>query len=429
MSHFLFVTFFAGGNVPPELGLARRLIERGHRVTVLADDCLAAEAEAAGARFVGFHHAPNRPTKAVENYPVSDWEFRNPLEGLRQMVANVMCGPALEMARDMLDLYREDPFDAVAGCGLLLAPILGAEKLQVPCLVLMPNLEMRPVPGRPPSGPGFQPLRGPLGGLRDHALDAIARRAFNIGRPPLERARQALGLPPVGHPFDEYSRATRVLLLTSQAFDYPHRPLPDTVFAGPVLDDPSWTEDGRGILTELDTVERPIVLATLGSTFQDQGAVYHRVIEALGELDVHAIVTLGGPFDLADFAAPPNVRVVQSAPHLPILERASAALIHCGHGSVMKGLAAGVPLVCMPLGRDQLDNAARVQWHGAGISVKPKAPTSRIRAAIAQVLAEPSYAEAARTLATAIHAEVARNVAIEELESAAERQAMARRAV
>ena len=32
----------------------------------------------------------------------------------------------------------------------------------------------------------------------------------------------------------------------------------------------------------------------------------------------------------------------------------------------MKGLVAGVPIVCMPTGRDQPDNAARLAARGAG---------------------------------------------------------------
>ena len=63
MRHFLFATWDGGGTLPPELGLARRLIDRGHRVTVLGDDCTSDEIEASGARFVGYRNAPNRQSK------------------------------------------------------------------------------------------------------------------------------------------------------------------------------------------------------------------------------------------------------------------------------------------------------------------------------------------------------------------------------
>jgi UDP:flavonoid glycosyltransferase YjiC (YdhE family) len=418
MSHYLFVTFFAGGNVPPQLGLAQRLVERGHRVTVLADDCLAPEAEQTGARFVGYQHAKNRPTKALEHYPISDWEL-SPLAGFRQMVEQVVCGEPLEIAHDVMDLHAADPIDALACCGMILGPILGAEKIGVPSLVLMSNLDLRPVPGRPPNGPGLGPMRGPLGWLRDRVFDGVARRIFAAGRPKMQAARRELGLPRVDHPLDEYSRAHCVLLLTSRAFDFQHEPLPRTVYCGPVLDDPAWIDDSQA--PDLPVGDEPLVLATLGSTFQDQKQVYQRVVEGLGRIEARSIVTLGEIFEPGELEPRDHVTVVRAAAHGPILARASAALIHCGHGSVIKALAAGVPLVCMPLGRDQHDNAARVAWHGAGVVLKPEASAEVIAGALSKVLATPSMREAARDMAREIRAEIDRDLAIEELEAAAGR--------
>ena len=51
---YLFVTFEGGGNLPPVLGVARGLAARGHHVRVLAEPCLRATVEEAGARFVPF---------------------------------------------------------------------------------------------------------------------------------------------------------------------------------------------------------------------------------------------------------------------------------------------------------------------------------------------------------------------------------------
>ncbi|MGH3204263.1 MAG: hypothetical protein ACRDP5_19760 [Streptosporangiaceae bacterium] len=48
---------------------------------------------------------------------------------------------------------------------------------------------------------------------------------------------------------------------------------------------------------------------------------------------------------------------------MPILNQARAE-----YGTVIKALAAGVPLVVAPLGRDQPDNAARVIHAGAGLA-------------------------------------------------------------
>lgn len=51
---YLFVTWEGGGNVPPVLGLARRLAARGHTVRVLTEPCLERAVREAGARFLPF---------------------------------------------------------------------------------------------------------------------------------------------------------------------------------------------------------------------------------------------------------------------------------------------------------------------------------------------------------------------------------------
>ena len=83
-------------------------------------------------------------------------------------------------------------------------------------------------------------------------------------------------------------------------------------------------------------------------------------------------------------------------------------MTHAGHGTVIKSLAAGVPVVAMPLGRDQLDNAARVAHHGAGLKLKPKASSDAIARAVRRVLDEPSFRANAERLAAAIASETAR---------------------
>jgi len=51
VGQFLFVTMDFGGNVPPIVGLVRRLAARGHAVRVLADRPLRARVESAGGAF------------------------------------------------------------------------------------------------------------------------------------------------------------------------------------------------------------------------------------------------------------------------------------------------------------------------------------------------------------------------------------------
>lgn len=86
-----------------------------------------------------------------------------------------------------------------------------------------------------------------------------------------------------------------------------------------------------------------------------------------------------------------TVAVAASAPHAHLLPQATAVLTHAGHGSVMKALATGVPLVCIPHGRDQGDNTARVLAADAGVRLSRRASPGAIRAAVRRVLDDPSY--------------------------------------
>ena len=89
---------------------------------------------------------------------------------------------------------------------------------------------------------------------------------------------------------------------------------------------------------------------------------------------------------------------------------------HGGHGSVLKSLAAAVPIVCVPLGRDQGENAAHIEWHGAGVRVQPTGAPGEIASAVEHVLSEPRYKSVADRLKTNIQSEIAENIAIRELE-------------
>ena len=147
------------------------------------------------------------------------------------------------------------------------------------------------------------------------------------------------------------------------------------------------------------------MLASLSSGFQGQVAVLNNIAAALASLPIRSIVTVGNAVDPGEVHVPDgpgDVRVVRSAPHHQILGDADAVVTHAGHGTAIKALAAGVPLLCLPMGRDQNDTAARVVHRGAGLRLKPTAVPDAISRALRRLLDEPQFAQAARTLATAI---------------------------
>jgi UDP:flavonoid glycosyltransferase YjiC (YdhE family) len=247
---------------------------------------------------------------------------------------------------------------------------------------------------------------------RDAVLARVFTRLFDGGLGAVNEGRAAMALSPLQHTFDQATGVDVMLLLTARAFDFPGPPLPPNArYVGAQLDDPVWAApwpaDDR----------RPLVLVAFSSTFQNQGAVLERVMAALGALDLRGLVTVGPALDGLGSHAPANVAVVASAPHAQIIPSASLVVSHCGHGTTLKALSHGVPLVCLPMGRDQVDNAARVVWHGAGVRLKPSASADAIRNAVAAVLGDERYRRAAQALAARLQEESASSdPAIVELE-------------
>jgi UDP:flavonoid glycosyltransferase YjiC (YdhE family) len=93
------------------------------------------------------------------------------------------------------------------------------------------------------------------------------------------------------------------------------------------------------------------------------------------------------------------VTVRGHVPHGTVLPHMSAVVTHAGMSSVATALAAGVPMVCVPQGRDQPLNAARVEELGAGLNVSPDAPAEALAVAVRAVLADGAFRSAAQRLA------------------------------
>jgi MGT family glycosyltransferase len=232
---------------------------------------------------------------------------------------------------------------------------------------------------------------------------------------PLNEARKQLGLPPVATMDAMVRRADRVILLTSEAFDFrPPSPDPQVVYGGVPVPrrsettwTPPWPDDGR-----------PAVLVCLGTTYQQQEALLQRVIDALARIEAHALVTLGGglaghrPERVSD-----HVHVVDSAPHGAVLPHVELCITHGGHGTVVRSLAAGVPVLVVPLGRDQPDNAVRAVASGAGVRVSRRSSADDLQRTISVALLDRSLRRAARTMAECMARDVGAPAAIETLEA------------
>ncbi len=418
---YLFVVWEGGGTIPPEMAIARRLVQRGHQVLVLGDPCVEGDARAAGCSFTPYRRAPHRLSRDPETDLLREWEAKGQLGSFLRARDRLFFGPAHDFALDTLDALESFPADVVCVDNMLFGGMVGAEKAGLPTAILMPNIYTYPAPGIPPMGPGFQPARGPLGRLRDAAYHRVSTRLLQAGLEYLNDARTRLGLRPLRDLMEQVEKVDKILVLTSKAFDFKARHLPPSVrYVGPQLDDPTWVTEWKSPWPALHP--DPLVAVSFSTTFQNQGRALRRAIQAIGGLQARGLVTLGPSLEPRDFPTPDNVITVPSAPHSLVFQEASVVVTHAGHGTLMKAIAAGVPVVCLPMGRDQNDNAARVVASGVGIRLSARALSRTLRGAIRKVLEDPSYRQNARRLASAISLENKRPIAIEELEALARRR-------
>ncbi len=413
MSRFLFALSAGGGNVPPTLSVASTLLKRGHAVRFLTDPVLEAEVRGIGAEYSPWTTAPHRFDLDPSSDLARDWEARTPMGSLARSRDGYFCGPARAFADDVRGELERRPVDVAVGELLTFSSMIGARGLGVPCAVVSTTVLALPGWGAPPFGPGLAPANGAAGRLRDRVVFALSDRMWDKGLPAINDARAANGLSALRHTLEQMTDVDRLLLLTTRALEYPgFMPPENVVTTGARLGDPVWTEP-----LELPAGDDPLVLVGLSSTFMDQGRAIDRIAQALGTLPVRAIITTGPAIDPAAVAAPANVTVVQSAPHSEVLEHAAAMVTHAGHGSVVKALAAGVPLVMLPFGRDQNDVAARAAHAGAGVRLKPTASAAKIAAAVRAVLDQPAYGQAARRAAMTIAQEREQDAAADALEA------------
>ncbi|MGW4353618.1 glycosyltransferase [Nocardia sp. NPDC004582] len=370
----------SGGTVPPELGVVRRLVRRGHRVTVLAEESLTEAVAATGARL--------RPRAGAG------------------------------FARDTADEIDANRPDLVLASFFAFGAMVAAQACETPFSVLIPGVYPLPVEGGPPPGTGFAPAHGPVGRLRDRMVGSLVQRRWDEELlPKLNALRADFGLERLAHYQDQARLARRQLVLSSAAFDFPGQGPDGVRWVGPILDEPDWVADTTW--TPADGGD-PLVLVALSTTFQRQTDCLQRISEALGQLPVRGVITTGPALDPAELRVPRNVSVLRGAPHREIMRHASLVVTHGGHGTLMRSFAADLPVVVLPHGRDNADNAARVRGHDAGIVLPRTATAQRIARAVRHTLRTPAHYRAAAELGRAIRRDARGEALLRELEPSPE---------
>jgi MGT family glycosyltransferase len=352
----------ARGHLYPLTPILDELRARGHQISLRT---LASEVELMRSR--GFDTEPI--DHRIEQRGHDDWRARTPQGALKRAVR----GFADRARIDAPDLQRaiaaERP-DAVIVDVNCWGAMAAAEVWGGPWASFCPYPMALSSRDAPPFGPGLRPAHGPIGRLRDRALRPLLlgglERAF---LPPINELRGELSLAPLSSADQIFAGPPLVVYLTAEPFEYPRSDWPENVvLVGPCPWEPP-TEPPRW----LEQIDRPIVLITTSSEFQNDVRLATCALQALATEDFHVVATLPAQ-DPERLATPRNAHVVRFAPHGPLLQRAVCAVTHGGMGATQKALAAGVPVCTVPFGRDQLEVARRAEVSGAGTRL----PASRL---------------------------------------------------
>jgi UDP:flavonoid glycosyltransferase YjiC (YdhE family) len=368
---YLLAAFGDPGHAFPAIALGRALVDRGHEVCLQTCSRWAEHVEREG---MSFSPAPE--------YEV--W----PRKGLAPYAA------AVRAARDTMPLIHDfDPHAVVADI-LTVAGGLAAQMAERPWATLIPHVLPTSEAGLPPYSVGARLPRTPLGSAVWRLAQPILSGGQERGRKELNGARERVGLPALDYVHGGISRRLAIVATLPQ-LEYPrHDRDPSVRVTGPLL----W-EQAHSEVAEPPPGDEPLILIA-PSTSQDPD---HRMLRAalhgLAREPVRMLATTNRREPATPLPTPPNARIVDWLSYARSMPGGAAVICHGGHGTVVRSLACGVPVVGCPEAGDMAENAARLSWSGTGISLPRRLVTPRgVRLAVRKLLADPGYAYRAQEM-------------------------------
>lgn len=406
----VFTTWGSFGDLHPFMALALELKDRGYISVIATSPLYREKVEAEG---IGFY--PVRPDLSPPDAEASADMIRR--------VSNARWGPGYLFRELLVPHLRETYADTLAavtaegGADLLVshqvpltAPLV-AEKTGIKWIssVLFPIAFVSAYdPPTPPQLPALRMVAA------THPL--VARTLFGLGKwttrswvEPIQRMRKELGLARSQNPiFEGQHSPTLVLAMFSKVLaqlqpDFPSNTL---VTGFPFYDRKDDQEPPSDLLRFLDEGEPP-VLFTLGSSLVWIAKDFYRVsIEAAQKLGKRALLLIGDKRNLPQTELPEGVAAFDYAPHSLVMPRASVIVHQGGIGTTGQALRAGRPMLIVPFGQDQPDNARRCGRLGVARTLRyAHFTTPRVVSELSQLLNDPTYLEQAKKVGKEVEEE------------------------
>ena len=385
--HYAIIAPPLRGHYKPMSHLAAELIGRGHQATFIHQRDAEPLVEAEGARFEAIgEQAP----------PVSGWTL--PMAKIRGVIG--LGGMMQGMVRFTDMFCREAPAvvkrigaDALIVDQLEAGGGLVAEHLGLPYASVADTMPINREPGVPPPyvgwkyDPSDKGVRRNLGGWR--VSDFLLR---GLGKA-IERNALMLGLPPRRRLEDCFSPLLQLSQMVP-GIDFPRKELPSTFhYTGPF-------RRGAPDAFELPPGdERPLVFCTLGTLQGQRVGIFRKVAEACQQLDLRLLLTQGGLSQVSKAERLPGDPLVYDwVPQEAVLAKSDLIVCHSGINTVLEPLAAGLPMVLMPLAFEQSAIAARMEHAGVAKVLSFRSSAAKLAEAIAEVRSDPRYRQRAQAV-------------------------------
>jgi UDP:flavonoid glycosyltransferase YjiC (YdhE family) len=360
------------GHAFPMIALGRALAARGHEVTLQTWRRWQAHVEAEGLAFA--------PAPEYQVFPSGP----DPLDFYEAVV---------HATTDTLPLLREVRPEVVVADILTLAPALAAELEGVPCATLIPHVYPHGEPDFPIYSLGAR-LPGTAAGrwMWRHAQRPVTR-GLERGRRELNETRATLGLAALPHVHGGISREL-ALVATFPQLEYP-RAWPEHVHVvGPLM----WEPPAREV--ELPPGEEPLVLIAPSTAQDSEHRLLTAALRGLADAPVRVLATWNRRLPPRPLPVPANARVLEWVSYSRTMPGCDVVVCHAGHGTLARALSTGCAVVACPAVGDMNENAARLDWAGAGVRLPRRFTSPRtLRLAVERVLEEPSIRRRARELA------------------------------
>jgi UDP:flavonoid glycosyltransferase YjiC (YdhE family) len=283
--------------------------------------------------------------------------------------------------------------DAVVADILTVAAALAAEVHERPWATLIPHVLPTPSPGFPPYSIGARLPRTGAGRWMWQQWEPLLNGGLEQGREQLNESRARVGLPPLDHVHGGISHELAIVATFPQ-LEYPREESePWVKVTGPLM----WEQPFGPV--EPPPGDDPLVLVAPSTAQDPEHRMLRATLEGLADEPVRVLATTNRRDPPSPIDVPQNARLVDWLSYAQTMPLCDAVILHAGHGTLVRALACGVPVVACPVAGDMNENAARVSWAGAGVALPRRLLTPRgVRLALRRLLADERFARRAREL-------------------------------